>query len=397
MWSIFRKTQGLSENENGFKQLTKIESYERNQKCILMHEAKANIPPIDPKIFTKAFHNLIFEKIRRWLLDEDPHMRIQATDQLIEMYIEKRENCILSLSHDILPILISMLCTDEISDIRERAAAALEILVKEPMAQQILIQMEKRGEKPLERLLSATNDSCDSVIVLALRVLVACNVRHNLHTLTESLVELGCIPQYLRLVQRDNIIVKAVACSSLVPTFDVKESFIIFMDNDGMRILTEALAVDDAMLIAAASEVISQAAEFPEGKREAVRQKTIKALQPYMSHENLTTRVSVLAALAQLTILEPAKFQAVELQLSQNILDLIAVEDERDVLIFLAKLIYNIAEYPEGRTQIRSCKARLEGLLQLAGDDIGIVATFNEAIEKLSQKSKPQTSALIQL
>lgn len=397
MWSVIRKNQGLPPNENAFEQLSNEENYQRNQMCILMHEAKANIPPIDPKIFTKAFHHLIFEKIRRWLIDEDPHMRIQATDQLIEMYIEKRENCILSLSHDTLPILISMLCTDEVSDIRERAAAALEILVKEPMAQNLLIDMEKRGEKPLERLLNATLDSCDSVVVLALRVLVACNVRHNLHTLTESLVELGCITRYLELVQRENIIVKAVACSALVPTFDVKESFIIFLSNDGMKILTDALAVDDAMLIAAASEVISQAAEFPEGKREAVRHQTLAALQPYMMHENLTTRVSVLAALAQLTILEPAKFQAVDIQLPKRILELIAVEDERDVLIFLAKLIYNIAEYPEGRTQIRTCKERLQELLQLAGEDIAIVATFNEAIHKLSQKSKPQTSPLIEL
>lgn len=386
MWSVIRKVQGLPPNQCAFENLSNEEKYALNQVCILMHETKAHVPLLDPKVFTKPFHDIIFEKIRRWLLDEDPSMRIQALDQLIELYIEKRENCVLSLSYDALPLLISTLCSEEIADIRERAAAALEILVKEPMAQNILISMEKRGEQPLERLLRATEDPGESIIVLALRVLVACNVRHNLHILTEAFVQLGCIPRYLKLVQHENVVIKAVACSALVPTLDVKESFIIFLSNKGMRIVTEALAVDDAMLVAAASEVISLAAEFPEGKRDAVRYNTLEALQQYMTHENLTTRVSVVSALAQLTVLETAKMQAVEIGLPQCIIRLISVEDERDVLIFLAKLIYNIAEYPEGRRRIRECKRRLAELLELASGDLAFERAFNEAIEKICQR-----------
>lgn len=366
--------------------------------CILMHEAKSNVPFIDPQIFTKAFDRLIFEKISRWLLDEDPEMRIQAADQLIELYIEKRENCIVSLSYDTLPILIAVLCTDEVAEIRERAAAALEILVKEPLGQDILMSMEKRGEEPLERLLRATSDSCDSVVVLTLRVLVACNTRLSLHIITEALVQLGCIRCYLKLlVERENPIVKAVVCSALLPTFDVKESFITFLAHEGMRLVTEALKVDDATLVSTAAEVISRAAEFPEGKRDAVRCRTLEALQPYLNHENLTARVSVVAAMAQLTVLEPGKYQAVEINLPQTVIVQLSVEEERDVLLFLAKLIYNIAEYPEGRERMTSCQSRLQELLPFAGEDAEIVAALNETISKLSQKSKPQSSPLIQL
>lgn len=396
MWTVIRRHQGLSANTSPFDHLENEEKYERHQTCILMHETKANVPSIDPKVFTKAFDRLIFEKISRWLLDENPEMRIQAADQLIELYIEKRENCILSLSYDILPILITLLCTDEVAEIRERAAAALEIVVKEPMAQDFLIKMEKRGEEPLERLLGSTSDPCDAVVVLALRVLIACNSRLSLHIITESLVQLGCIHSYLKLlVERENPIVKAVVCSALLPTFDVKESFITFLAHEGMRLVTAALRIDDATLISTAAEVISRAAEFPEGKRDAVRCRTLEALQPYLNHENLTTRVSVVAALAQLTVLEPAKYQSVEINLPQDIIQQISVEEERDVLIFLAKLIYNIAEFPEGREKIRSCQVRLQELLPFAGDDVNIVAALNEAIGKLSQRSKPQSSPLI--
>lgn len=398
MWSVIRRHQGLSSNRNEFASLSNESKYQRHQMCILMHEAKANVPSIDPKIFTKAFDRLIFEKIARWILDEDPEMRIQAADQLIELFVEKREHCILSLSYNILPILIAVLCTDEVTEIRERAAAALEILLKEPLGQDLLISMEKRGEEPLERLLSATSDSSDSVVVLTLRVLVACNGGLSLHITTEALVQLGCIQCYLDiLVKRENPIVKAVVCSALLPTFDVKESFITFLDHEGMRIVTEALRVDDATLVSTAAEVISRVAEFPEGKRDAVRCGTLEALQPYLNHENLTTRVSVVAALAQLTVLEPGKYQAVKINLPQSVIEQIDVEEERDVLIFLAKLIYNIAEYPDGREKIKGCQGRLHELLLFAGEDAEIIAALNEAIEKLSQSTKTQSSPLIKL
>lgn len=411
MWDVIRRTQGLALNENALACEPAEEQYQRNQRCILLHEAKPPVPHIDPKTMTRAYGDFHYEKVRRWLLDEDVQLRLQAADQLIELFTEKREHRVKCLEYNILPILFSTLCEDPEEVLRERAATALQMVVQEPVAQDRMLRVvaqsqsadefvvghfeEEEGDAAIgdlqQRLLTeALADSSDLVVMLSLRVMIGCHGYANNYALTEHMVDLGAVPIVLELVrQSPNPLVRAVACSALVPMFDVKEAHIIFQRAGGMKIVTDAVrGAEDDMLVAEAAEVISRAAEWPQGKRDAVSFGTIAALLPFVRSANLSVRVAVAAALAQITVWEPAKFQAVETpDLTTAACQLLAEEDERDVIAHLAKLIYHVAEHPDGRAALRSCKPRLLTLLEYAdSEDLSVRLALQNGIEILSRK-----------
>lgn len=400
MWAVIRRAQGLSLNEEPAAASSPVDCYDRNQRCILMHEAKAAVPYMDPRIMTRAYGEFHYEKVRRWLLDDDARLRLQAADQLIEMYTEQREHRVRSLAYDALPILFSILCADEEEVLRERAGAALEMLVREPITQDQIIKAEALGPEahpggmtPLDRVLTvALQDSCDAVVALVLRVTVACHSYTNSFAVTERLVALDAIPKILeRVAVSENPLVCALACASLVPVFDIKEAHVIFQRCDGVRIVTEAIrTAEDDMLVAEAAEALSRAAEWPQGKRDAVTCKTISALINHMDTGNLTARVAVLAALAQITVWEPARFQALETdRCTTAITALVAVEDERDVIAHLAQLIFHLSDEPGGRRALRPCRDRLIELLGFAdSEDLTVRLVLQNAVDTLARKCK---------
>lgn len=386
MWSVIRKKQGITQNVSVFSSISPGESFERNQRIILHHEAKPFVPELDPDVFTRAYDDFNFEKIRRWMLAENPDSRFQAVDQLTELYVEQRENCARSLPYHLLEILLSLMCTDEVPDIRERAATAMSLLVREPVAQTVLLELDQGGQRPFERILACLADPIDGVVVVVLRVIAACHARYNSYALTELFTKKNSIPLMVNLLRSESIMVKAVTCLALLPIFDVKEAHILFLREGGMRVVTEALEIDDAMLIANGAEVISRAAEFPQGKRDAVESQTLRVLCRYIQYDNLTPRVAVLSAMAQITVLESARMQAVEFGVAERVKELLSVEDERDVLVHLSRLIFHIAEWPEGRRRLLPCRERLEELIDLAEDDPTILHVFESTIEILNKR-----------
>lgn len=363
------------------------QQFARHQRCLLMHEAKPNVPVMDPKNFTLPYGDLVFDKVRRWLLDEDANMRGQALNQLIELYVESRENCVHSLHYGLLPLLVLLIATDEEHELRERAATAAEILFHEPLAQHQLMQSEEAGAGLLKRLLGALGDPFEGVIVLVLRVIIACHGRHDGFATTTRLVELGSVPTLLSLVQQSpTTVVRAVACAALVPTFDVKEAHLIFDTANGMQVITQALReTSDEMFVAEAADVVSRAAEFAPGKRAAVACETLSVLLPHLPCANLSVRVAVAAALAQVTVLESARRQAGKMGMPAVVLALLADEVERDVLMHVARLIANLAELPSARAALKPARGRLEELSVCAGDDAAIVTAFATALELLSR------------
>ncbi|EPY37625.1 hypothetical protein AGDE_06309 [Angomonas deanei] len=350
---------------------------------MMLHEARPDIPPSNPGVFSRAYGELNFEKVRRWLVDEDARLRIQAVEELIDMYVERREYAVISLKYEMLEILITTLIGDEVDEIRERAGAALEMLLRERPAQQVLLGL---SDNPLQELLKALHDSSDGVVVITLRAFIAAHSFTNEFRVTEELVRLGVIDHYMELLSHENVVVVAVTCAALVPVFDIKEMNVVFLRQNGMQLVTRALASNDAMLVTEAAELLSKACETQEGRRVAVESGTIAALAAHVTHENLSARVGVCSALAQITVLEKARFQAVEVNLPPVLLELLSTEDERDVLVHVARLLIHLGEFKEGRDALRSSVPRLEELVSLAGEDLAIAVPLQKAISVLSRK-----------
>ncbi|KAK7198898.1 hypothetical protein NESM_000856400 [Novymonas esmeraldas] len=406
MWTVIRQRQGLSPNERPTRQDT---PYSAHQRCIQLHEVRPDVPYMCPTDFSKAYGDFVYLKIRRWLLDERVDVRQQAADHLVELYTEKREHCVHSLAFDLLPILLSTLEKDESAALRERAAAALELLVRETQAQRLLLQRESvtgasggAGDATaasaatlplpphLASLLAALHDDSDEVVVAALRVVVACHAWQNSFAVTEALVQGGLVPVLIRLMLSPSASVQVFACSATRLVFQVKEAHVQFLKCGGVATLTKAIAGTEAVaLVAEAAEAVSLIAEYPQGRRDAVSSGTLASLLPHLHNTNLTLRVAVYSAAAQVTVLEAAKMQATELGYPEQLSSEIAGEDERDVLMHMLRLIHSLAEWPAARVTLRACLPRIAALRHIADGDDGVLLALSQAERILSKKVFP--------
>ncbi|KAG5485424.1 hypothetical protein LSCM4_06062 [Leishmania orientalis] len=398
MWTVLRRRQGLEPNEAPARHHT---SYSAHQRCIQLHAVRPYVPDMSPTAFSKAYGDFLYIKMRRWLLDERVDVRLQAADHLVELYKRKREHCVQSLAYDLLPILLSTLEKDESSILRERAGMALELLVRELQTQQLLLGGSFAEDAPssapagkqtappphLAAILSSLRDESDEVVVAGLRVVLACHMWHNSFAVTAALVQEGLIPVLLSLIQSTNTSTQMLACSSMRQLFQVKEAHVELLKLGCVATLTKAIAsTEAAALVAEAAEVISLVAEYAQGRRDAVACGTLATLLPHLPSPNLTLRVAVYSAAAQITVLEAAKIQATELGYPDQLLGEIASEDERDVLIHMLRLIYHLAEWPAARVTLRGCLPRIAELLQIAEDDNDVIFVLSQAERILTKK-----------
>ncbi|KPA77115.1 hypothetical protein ABB37_07430 [Leptomonas pyrrhocoris] len=386
MWTVIRKRQGLSPNKAPNRPDT---DYGCHQRCIQLHEVRPDVPPSDPTAFSKAYGGFIYMKIRRWMLDEREHVRLQAVDHLIECYTEKREHCVASLPYNMLPILLLALERDESAAVRERAGLALEMLVRETQTQKLLLEspdlFEEQEGLPVKKaaalrnvspILASLHDTNDDVVVTGLRVVLSCHAWQNSFAVTAALVQGGILPRLVELIQHTNTSVAMFACSATRQAFQVKEAHVQLLRLHVVSAVTSAIVATDAVpLIAEAAEVLSLIAEYPQGRRDALACRTLEALLPHFSNGNLTLRVALFSAAAQITVLEAAKMQATELGIPALLVHEIAREDERDVLMHMLRLLYNLAEWPTARAALRECLPRIAALKSVAeGDDVVMLA-----------------------
>ena len=403
MWTVIRTRQGLSPNRAPSRPDT---DYAYHQRCIQLHEVRPDVPPSDPTAFSKAYGDFIYVKIRRWMLDEREDVRMQAVEHLIECYTEKREHCVTSLRYNLLPILLLALEKDESAAVRERAGLALELLVRELQTQKLLLEStdlfgekEQMGESaesgsrvkaPALRnvgpILASLHDSSEGVVLTGLRVVLACHAWRNHFALTAALVDGGLVPRLVELIQHPNASVAMFARSATRLVFQVKEAHVQLLRLGVVSAVTAAIAHAEAVpLVAEAVEVLSLIAEYPQGRRDAVECRALEALQPHFHNDNLTLRVAIFNAAAQITVLETAKMQATELGIPAQLVQEMAREDERDVLMYMLRLLYSLAEWPAARAVLRDCLPRITALESIAeGDDV-VMQTLQQAKSILSK------------
>lgn len=399
MWKVIRHRQGLEPNAPPPRRDT---DYAAHQRCIQLHEVRPDVPYMSPIAFSKAYGEFVFVKIRRWLLDERTDVRLQAAEHLIELYTEKREHSVQSLSYDLLPILLATLEKDESPQMRERAGMALELLVRETATQRLLL-LEDGSNAPttstgrstvtppcLLSILASLRDTCEEVIIAGLRVVLSCHAWQNAFAVTAALVDGGLTPILIDLILSPNTSAQVFACSAARQLFQVKEAHVEFLKLGGISTLTSAITHTEAVaLVAEAAEVVSLAAEYAQGRRDAVACGTLAALQPYLQNPNLTLRVAVYSAAAQVAVLESAKRQATEAGYPALLVQEMRGEDERDVLMHMLRLVYHIAEWPAARLTLRECLPRVTELQQLAEGDEALELVLAQATQILKRNVAP--------
>ncbi|KAH9599664.1 hypothetical protein LSM04_007081 [Trypanosoma melophagium] len=386
MWSVIRRLQGVSPDDGDIPAETRLE---HNQRCIMMHEMRPYPHPLDPNIFTRPYGELEYEKVRVWMLNDDVSRRIQAINHLLELYVMQRENAIRSLKYGFLELLLSTLHHDEEEEMRCKAADALALLLREPKALEFLLAMDDE-KGTLRELLTTLDDPSSEVVVRAVRVLMGCRAAYNGYEAITRLVRYGLVERCVRLLEPAGRAdkVAAAGCGGLAAALLVKEAFVRVVRAGGVGAATAVLAAPqpDPLAVAEAADALTLTAAYRLGKTAAVDAHTLAALRPHMRNENLRVRTSITAAVAQLTIYEPGKRQAVDEEIPAVLLALLMQEEERDVLVNVVKAIVNIAELPAGRRQLLAAKERLQFIASEADDYQPLTSSVAEALSQLERK-----------
>lgn len=387
MWQLIRKQQGLPCSFRHSVAQEQVSTWERHQRCILLHETKPTPPRLNHGVFSKPYGDVIYEKLLRWLLDNEQHRRRQAVEHLIGLFQEQREHRVRSLKYGLLTILLGFLVEEEERVVRQRVGVALELLLREPASQKVFLGLSAyaRGRCPYRMILKALDDPCDEVVSVTLQVCVACHSALNQWAVTEGLLAVQVMPVYLRLAAHTALTVRAKAFEALACTFDVKEAVLDFVKRGGVGLLTDAFRLDDGPLILAASEVVCRGAPYLPVRQAAVLCRTLEVVVPHLSHPMLLVRSAVAGAAAQLTIADEGKAQAVSVGLCERLSELVSQEKDKDLLAFLVRTVAHVAAYPPGRVMLQGLKNIIRPLRTDAGDGIFLTSAVDLALEQLSK------------
>lgn len=388
MWKVLRRYQGepykredvlLPDPANNYHPNTSAaaDPVAYNIRCIVQHECKPQPKPQDPMNLTTPHGRLVYQKLITNVTHEVVTMRRRALAMLLELYIQKGEHVVLSLQHaDTVRTLVDKALVDPDDEVRTQTCIALEAIAQQPVG---LTAILSGGFLP--KIVAAIDDTCNDVVMEALRVLCATHAVHNDYAGTIALIRLGCIEKYVKKSRDADDAVSCMAFAAMSKVFDVKEAFIAVLENGGIEAVTAALRDRrDSLVLVEACEVAGKLAYYSAGKRAAVQHETVKAVLPLVSHEDVAVRTAAAGALVALTIVENGKLQAIDAGVVNVLHTAVDSEVERDVLQSVAKTMCNVAEHPVARLQLHACIPRLEELASVAKDFPMLQNAVNKAI-----------------
>lgn len=344
-------------------------------RTIAQHECRPHPTPQDPRVLTTPYGDLVYGKLVRSMAAPEVLTRRRALAMLLELYALKAEHVGASLAAGTTAALTARL-QDEDDDVRAAACEALGFIAQQPKGQEDIL----RGGH-LAAFLAAVDDPSSAVVAEALRLLCSVHAAHNECACTRGLMALGSIPKYVACASSTDLDVACVAFAALGKVFDVKEAFIEALDTGAMPAITAALDErSDPLLIIEASECAGKLAFYSAGKRAAVRHETCKALAKHLRHLEPAVRTAVSGALVAVTISESGKLLAIDSDVVPQLMDALAAEDERDVLVNQVKILCNLSEHPYARQLLSRVVPRLNELAAVGSGHAPLVESVQRAL-----------------
>ena len=392
MWQVLRRFQGEEYDASGDGSLpasatceSMAERVSLSQRTIALHETKPYVDH-ERKVLklTAPYGTMIYDKIVRYLKHEQVAMRQRALEMLLELYTQKPEHVTRSLDDGMLPAVVAAMGDAE-EDVRAQACVAVQMIAQQEKGQVALLAS---ADAFFPTFMKAIEDPSTRVVGEALTLMQSLHAASNSGACTSLLISLGLIPLLVRKIRSPVDSVCAAALTSLGAVFDIKEAFILVLDNGGMEAVTEALAQrqQQAILVEAA-ECAGKLAFYAAGKRAAVRCRTCAAVIPLLSHSDVAVRLACSGALVALSISEAGKLQCIESKVVSALHAALLKEEERDVLTNLVKTASNISEHPIARLQLHESVPRIQQVLEAAKADAenngGLLRSAQRAIDMI--------------
>eukprot|EP00759_Apiculatamorpha_spiralis_P002473 PhF_6_TR10979/c0_g1_i1/m.17740 len=372
MWKVLRRMQGETYDEPTTRGMERVTE---NLRTIATHECKPHPKEIPATTFTEAYGDIVYSKIVRTMKEStDVGLRVKSLTMLVSLLELKKDNVVKALRASVVEALVAALDDPE-DDVRALSCVCLEICSEHPEG------MERvRGLKVLPRFLKVIDDDDARVVIGILRVLAALN-RSRDTSLTEELIQLGCIKIYLSkieiAIEHDGVV--AAALHALHQVVQVKEAFVTILEANAMEVFKKVIDPKRSREVetwCVALENITSVAFFTAGKRAAVACGILKTLNEILTivsvleqESDMQLALACTGAIIAIAIDDEGKKHTFEMGIVQVVLAMIENPTsltDSGLVVNLIEVLCIVSESPVARQTMQPCLGRLQYIAQLS-------------------------------
>jgi len=330
-------------------------AFDANGRHITAFQNNQNPKPQHIHTITRGFEKFAFPKIVRILSSDDLILKQKGLLGAAEL-LATGENGVQCLSNGIC-LAIAKLLGDSDDVVRERAAAALEVMAHTQMGCERILQ-----DGAAKKLIAMLDDKSNDVRDAAYSALVEASSR--CVDIQALLVSSETLPRLVKKtideeVGRSSMALELIRCC----LSGVRDPAVDALLGCGaIATIKPLLQEDDPAVLEGATSVIGLLCVPFEGKEEAVQAECMPLLVHLLDDELDSVKSNALSAIMYITIANSGKLALVEAGGIEKLLRLLDMDDEK-VLINVLQVVTNVAEYPKGREMLQAASRSLEYLM----------------------------------
>mmetsp|Transcript_39666 Transcript_39666/g.112501 ORF Transcript_39666/g.112501 Transcript_39666/m.112501 type:complete len:379 (+) Transcript_39666:154-1290(+) len=359
-------------------------AFRANQHHLVKFETKDNVVPAPKTTITRGFEKVAFPKMERELRDEDLVVRqksLLAARELLgvaECYVQCLEAGVVAALVDLL--------VDEDSIVRERAAAAFELVAAKDVGVAYMI-----SDGAFSPLVTCLEDEVENVRVAAYKALIE-SVRFE--AARGALIDMGtALPRLVELIQKEGSDLSSLGLTLLKGVAEVRQHEDamkqLLEDTDAVPALSMLMERSHPLHVqegaAALLGVLCTSDEAIQVR--AVNGNCVKRLAFLLTRGSMSMTVAATSALMAISVSVEGKKSMVREGVVKPVMGLLGIDNDT-LCIKLLQLVTNIAEDPEGRRQLQPALETLKKIQSTTPSTV-IERCAAHAIRQVTFKTRP--------
>eukprot|EP00873_Tetraselmis_striata_P038816 jgi/Tetstr1/459080/TSEL_004530.t1 len=334
----------------------RLSPMDANLRHMVLFEAKDNVVPAPKTTITRGFEKVAFPKMERELRDEDLTVRQKSLLACCEL-LAVSECYVQCLEAGVDAALVALLSDDD-ALVRERAAAALEIMASKDVG---VSEMTEDGA--FYSLVKCLEDEVEDVRVASYKALIEAA---RFEGARSAIISMGdTLPRLVELIQKESPDLTLLGLNLLKACTEARHN------ESAMAQLLEAT---DAVPVLADLMTRSRPLHVQEGAAgllgalctsgnaiqvRAVHADCVKRLTVLLTRGSMSLTVAATSALMAISISIEGKKSIVAEGAVKPIVGLLDIDNDT-LCMKLLQLVTNVAEDPEGRNQLQVALPKLK-------------------------------------
>lgn len=328
---------------------------EANLRHMVLFEAKDNVVPAPKTTITRGFEKVAFPKMERELRDEDLVVRQKSLLACCEL-LAVSECYVQCLNAGVVAALVALL-DDQDSLVRERAAAALEIVASKDVGVAIMVE-----DGAFYALVKCLEDGVEDVRMAAYKALIEAA---RFEGARSAVVDMGTtLPGLVDLVQKEPPDLTLLGLNLLKACTEVRHNDAamvqLLQQTDAVPVLAELMTRRRPLHVqeGAAGLLGVLCTSGNDIRVRAVKADCVKRLTVLLTRGSMSLTIAATSALMAISIAIEGKKSIVAEGAVKAIVGLLDIDNDT-LCMKLLQLVTNVAEDPEGRNQLQAALPKL--------------------------------------